>query len=189
LFGANTCPRTSAHRHSARDGRTVRVALDRDGRNGDDGTFAEPLLQFGVCRFAVGQAEPPPVVVDHDLDVIRVVEGRCARLPVQRRYRAPAVRTARRVAPPIATHSSEIQYLFDQPNTPVPATLDAGQEALAAGMRAARANFAAAGDPSSAAVPWPSFDDGARVLSLVQPQPRVETNFASIHHCAFWGVG
>jgi len=91
--------------------------------------------------------------------------------------------------PPIATHSSEIQYLFDQPNTPVPATLDAGQEALAAGMRAAWANFAAAGDPSSAAVPWPSFDDGARVLSLVQPQPRVETNFASIHHCAFWGVG
>ena len=56
-------------------------------------------------------------------------------------------------------------------------------------MPAAWANFAAAGDPSSAAVPWPSFDDGARVLSLVQPQPRVETNFASIHHCAFWGVG
>ena len=91
--------------------------------------------------------------------------------------------------PPIATHSSEIQYLFDQPNTPVPATLDAGQEALAARMRAARANFAAAGDPSSAAVPWPAFDDGARVLSLVQPQPRVETNFASIHHCAFWDAG
>ena len=34
--------------------------------------------------------------------------------------------------PPIATHSSEIQYLFDQPNTPVPATLDADQERLAA---------------------------------------------------------
>jgi para-nitrobenzyl esterase len=49
--------------------------------------------------------------------------------------------------PPIATHSSEIQYLFDQPNTPVPATLNADQEALAATMRTAWANFAATGNP------------------------------------------
>ena len=49
--------------------------------------------------------------------------------------------------PPIATHSSEIQYLFDQPNAPFAAPLNADQETLAASMRAAWANFAASGEP------------------------------------------
>jgi para-nitrobenzyl esterase len=89
----------------------------------------------------------------------------------------------------VATHSSELQYLFDQPNAPVPGTLTADQEALAASMRAAWAHFAARGDPSSAAVPWPSFNDGAHVLSLVPPQPQVETDFAASHHCSFWAAG
>jgi para-nitrobenzyl esterase len=91
--------------------------------------------------------------------------------------------------PPIATHSSEIQYLFDQPNAPFPATLNPTQEALAASMRAAWANFAANGDPASAAVPWPSFNTGSEVLSLAPPQPQVETGFAATHHCSFWAVG
>ena len=34
--------------------------------------------------------------------------------------------------PPAATHSSELQYLFDQPNAPFPGTLNADQQALAA---------------------------------------------------------
>jgi para-nitrobenzyl esterase len=91
--------------------------------------------------------------------------------------------------PPIATHSSELDYLFDLPNTPVPATLDAGQEALAASMRTAWANFAATGDPSSAALPWPSFNDDGQVLSLLQPQPEVDSDNAARHHCAFWSAG
>ena len=62
--------------------------------------------------------------------------------------------------PPIATHSSELQYLFDLPNLPFPGTLNPDQESLAGSMRAAWASFAAGGDPSSAALPWPSFDDG-----------------------------
>ena len=88
--------------------------------------------------------------------------------------------------PPIATHSSEIQYLFDQPNTPVPATLNDDQEALAASMRTAWANFAATGNPSSHEVPWPSFGHRERVLSLVTPGPVVEDDFSSMHHCDFW---
>ena len=56
-------------------------------------------------------------------------------------------------------------------------------------MRAAWANFAANGDPSSAAVPWPSFNDSAQVLSLEPPQPQVDTSFATTHHCSFWAVG
>ena len=57
-------------------------------------------------------------------------------------------------------------------------------------MRAAWANFAASGNPASAAVPWPAFSTGSMpMLSLVPPRPRVETDFASRHHCAFWAAG
>ena len=89
----------------------------------------------------------------------------------------------------LATHGTELPYLFDQPNAPFPAVLAADQQALAAKMRAAWANFAASGNPSSRALPWPSFSDGAKVLSLVPPQPQVETDFAAAHHCAFWAAG
>ena len=91
--------------------------------------------------------------------------------------------------PPIATHSSEIQYLFDQPNAPFAAPLNTTQEALADSMRAAWANFTATGDPASAAVPWPSFNAASEVLSLATPQPRVEPSFATTHHCSFWAAG
>lgn len=57
----------------------------------------------------------------------------------------------------------------------------------AATMRTAWANFATSGDPSSASVPWPSFDV-AHVMSLVPPEPQVETDFASRHHCSFWAA-
>jgi para-nitrobenzyl esterase len=88
--------------------------------------------------------------------------------------------------PPIATHSSEIQYLFDQPNAPFAAPLNPTQETLAVKMRAAWANFASSGDPASAAVPWPSFNAGAGVLSLATPQPQIDMRFAASHHCSFW---
>jgi para-nitrobenzyl esterase len=91
--------------------------------------------------------------------------------------------------PPIATHSSEIQYLFDQPNAPFPATLNTTQEKLADSMRAAWANFAASGDPTSAAAPWPRFNAAAAVLSLATPRPQVTTSFAATHHCSFWAAG
>ena len=91
--------------------------------------------------------------------------------------------------PPIATHGTELPYLFDQPNAPFPATLTTSQQALAASMRTAWANFAATGNPSSRALPWLSFADGAQVMSLVPPQPQVETDFAAAHHCSFWAAG
>ncbi len=58
-------------------------------------------------------------------------------------------------------------------------------------MRTAWATFAASGNPATAAVPWPAFggEDSAQMLSLVPPQPRVETDFAAQHHCAFWAAG
>jgi para-nitrobenzyl esterase len=88
--------------------------------------------------------------------------------------------------PPAATHSSELQYIFDQPNAPLPGTLDADQQTLAASMRAAWARFAANGDPSTRALAWPSFHRGGSVMSLVPPDPQVWTGFSDAHHCAFW---
>jgi para-nitrobenzyl esterase len=93
------------------------------------------------------------------------------------------------VVAPVATHSSELQYLFDLPNAPVPGVLNTGQEALAATMRAAWTSFAANGDPSTRAVPWPSVAGGAHVMSLVPPQPELESNFAARHHCSSWLAG
>jgi para-nitrobenzyl esterase len=94
------------------------------------------------------------------------------------------------IPPPVATHTSELQYLFDLPNALFPGTLNADQEALAASMRAAWVNFAATGNPASAALPWPAFTTGsARMLSLVPPQPQLETDFTGRHHCAFWAAG
>jgi para-nitrobenzyl esterase len=91
------------------------------------------------------------------------------------------------IDPPVATHLSELSYLFDLPDAPIQVPLSLDQEVLAASMRTAWANFAASGDPSSAALPWPTFDV-AHVMSLVPPQPQVETDFASRHHCSFWAA-
>jgi para-nitrobenzyl esterase len=88
----------------------------------------------------------------------------------------------------VAAHKSEFPYLFDLPDAPLQGPLRPDQQALAASMRTAWANFAATGNPSSAAVPWPAFGgaDGAQMLSLVPPRPRVETDFTARHHCGFW---
>src|SRR5215510_3957155 len=86
----------------------------------------------------------------------------------------------------VATHGAELPYLFDQPNTPV--VLDPGQQALAASMRTDWASFAGTGNPSSRALPWPSFN-GTRVLSLVPLQSQVTTDFAAAHHCSIWAAG
>jgi para-nitrobenzyl esterase len=90
----------------------------------------------------------------------------------------------------VATHESELPYLFDLPNAPFHGTPSPDQQTLAASMRTAWANFAATGNPASAAVPWPAFStDSAQMLSLVPPQPQLETDFAARHHCAFWAAG
>jgi para-nitrobenzyl esterase len=103
---------------------------------------------------------------------------------------APQLFTPPGLVAPVATHESELPYLFDLPNAPFPAQLSVGQQALAASMRAAWANFAARGNPATRAVPWPAISaNSTRMLSLVPPQPQVETDFAARHHCAFWAAG
>jgi para-nitrobenzyl esterase len=91
--------------------------------------------------------------------------------------------------PHLSTHGTELPYLFDQPNAPFPAMLFSDQQALAASMRTAWASFAASGNPSSRALPWPSIGNGTKVLSFVPLQSKVTTDFAAAHHCSFWAAG
>ena len=58
--------------------RTVGVALEGDRGYGDGRSLGEPILQRGVLGFALGQPQTPPVVVDDDVDMIRVLKRRRA---------------------------------------------------------------------------------------------------------------
>jgi len=98
-----------------------------------------------------------------------------------------------RYLPPVsfpygAAHASELQYLFDLPTAPIAGTLTAQQQRLATSMRHYWAHFAARGFPSSPGQPpWPTFNGHSRqMLSLIPPQPQIQTDFATEHHCAFW---
>jgi len=99
-----------------------------------------------------------------------------------------------RFLPPIgfpygAAHASEIQYLF-QITTNIPGALTGPQQQLAAAMQGYWTSFAGRGSPATAGQPrWPLFDAASQqVLSLVPPQPQVETTFSAEHHCAFWAL-
>src|SRR5450631_980663 len=54
--------------------RAIGIAFHGNGGHGNDRTLRKPLVQIGIFRLAFGQGEPPPIIVDHDADVIRVVE-------------------------------------------------------------------------------------------------------------------
>src|SRR5215212_6088864 len=61
-----------------RVGCSIGITFKGNGGHGDDRTFGKPLFQIVILWVAFSQAEPPAVIMDHDADVIRVVEGRCA---------------------------------------------------------------------------------------------------------------
>jgi para-nitrobenzyl esterase len=82
-----------------------------------------------------------------------------------------------------AAHASELQYLFTLPTVPLPGKLSTAQRKLAAAMQRYWTAFAWLGTPAAR---WPRFGRVERWLSLVPPQPRLETGFAAAHQCAFW---
>lgn len=87
-----------------------------------------------------------------------------------------------------AAHASEIQYLFDPPGASTSGQLSPEQQQLATAMKTYWTDFAAHGSPSSVGAPlWPQYDSGSMTMqSFVPPQPQLETDFATEHHCAFW---
>ena len=58
--------------------RAIGIPFKGNRGDGDDRGFGKPLFQFVVFRLALGQALPPAIIVNHDCDMIRIVEGRCA---------------------------------------------------------------------------------------------------------------
>jgi para-nitrobenzyl esterase len=85
-----------------------------------------------------------------------------------------------------AAHASELQYLFTLSNVAFPAPLSAPQQQLAAAMQQDWTNLAQRGFPAGG---WPRFSGASpQWLSLIPPQPQVETGFAAEHHCAFWAA-
>jgi para-nitrobenzyl esterase len=175
----------------------------------DDGTFPQVIaavLGVPTARASEIASEYPPATYGSALGALSVLVSdanfACPALQVDRwtsrrvptfAYEFDDGTAPQRFAqpdalPPIATHSSEIQYLLDQPNTPVPATLNADQEALAESMRDAWASFAATGDASSHDVAWPAFGHHERVVSFTSSRPVIQDDFASIHHCGFWAA-
>ena len=55
----------------------VGVAFHGDGRHGYDGEPGEPLFEVIILPLTIRQAEPPAIIVHHDVNVVRVVEGSC----------------------------------------------------------------------------------------------------------------
>jgi para-nitrobenzyl esterase len=99
-----------------------------------------------------------------------------------------------RFLPPVdfpygAAHTDELQYLFDL-TAPIPGTLTAAQQKLAAQMQGYWTDFAKFGLPEAVGQPlWPPFAGPAEpVLDLDTPRPAVETGFAAEHQCAFWAA-
>jgi len=55
---------------------TVGITFKSNGGHCDERTCGKPLFQIVILRLAFGQAEPLAAILDHDSDVIWVVEGR-----------------------------------------------------------------------------------------------------------------
>jgi len=97
-------------------------------------------------------------------------------------------------APPIsfptgAYHASELAYLFDLSQTPVPPPpFTPGQQQLSAAMVGYWAQFARTGDPNSADAPnWPQYGAASDLFqSLRPPTPATSAGFSADHKCAIW---
>jgi len=55
--------------------RAIGVTFQRNGRRSDDRGGGKPLFQLGVARLTFSLFQPPAVMVNHDADMVRVVEG------------------------------------------------------------------------------------------------------------------
>src|SRR5262245_4975670 len=58
--------------------RTIGITLHGDSGHGDYGSLGQPLFKIVILRFTFSQPDPPAVIMDHDVDMIRIIEGRGA---------------------------------------------------------------------------------------------------------------
>src|SRR6266700_752423 len=58
----------------------IGIAFQGNRGHADVRSCSEPLFQLIIFRLAFSQSKPPTVIMDHDADMIRIVEGCCAAL-------------------------------------------------------------------------------------------------------------
>src|SRR5438270_10829519 len=58
----------------------IGIAFKSNRGHGDVRTFGALLFQIVIFRLAFSQSQPPAIIMDHDADMIRIVEGRGAAL-------------------------------------------------------------------------------------------------------------
>jgi para-nitrobenzyl esterase len=86
--------------------------------------------------------------------------------------------------PVLATHASELPYLFDLGGRQFPLT--PAQQRLSDAMMRYWTNFARTGNPNGPGLPtWAAYR--GRVLSLA-PDRVAAVDAAAGHHCAFWST-
>ena len=88
-----------------------------------------------------------------------------------------------------AYHSADVQYLFNRGGIPAPFNKD--QKQLSQTMIGYWTQFAKTGDPNSPGQPlWAPYDPVSdERLSLLPPEPVVESGFATDHECTtFWDL-
>jgi para-nitrobenzyl esterase len=97
-------------------------------------------------------------------------------------------------APPIsfptgAYHASELTYLFNLSQTPVPPPpFTAAQQSLSDAMTGYWTQFARSGDPNSPGAPnWPAYGASDLFQSLQPATPVTGSGFVTDHKCAAWG--
>jgi para-nitrobenzyl esterase len=89
-----------------------------------------------------------------------------------------------------AYHASELTYIFDLSQTPVPNPgLTPAQQDLAQAMQGYWTQFARSGDPNSIGAPaWPPYGMSDLFQSLQPATPMTGAGFATDHKCAVWGL-
>ncbi len=89
-----------------------------------------------------------------------------------------------------AAHASEIQYLFNLPQSGL-FPLNSAQQKLSHDMVTYWTNFARSGNPNSFFTPyWPGYNSAAdQFQSLIPPRPKTESTFCTDHKCGFWTPG
>src|SRR5207244_13208838 len=59
---------------------SIGIAFNRHCGHSDGRSLAEPLFQLIIFRLAISQSQSPAIIMDHDADMIRIVESRSAAL-------------------------------------------------------------------------------------------------------------
>ncbi|GAB3062155.1 carboxylesterase family protein [Intrasporangium mesophilum] len=150
-----------------------------------------PLSDYASPTQALSVLTGDASFVKGTLQVNSWLTGRVPTYTYEFNDAAAPVRYPPPLNPAVATHGSELTYLFDLPDAVFQTPLTSSQEALADSMRTAWSRFAATGNPSTRTLAWPrtGTGDATTVMSLQTPSPVLSATYPQRHHYAFWAAG